>query len=213
MSRRIRLFKRLNIKGLKVAISTDHPASATVRLLDAWKEKKGIDLDSEAAARLRISQPTISNWRARRSHAAPALAGKMARELEENVALWCAAIEVERAHNADDRKVWEQIVRQLSMATAAMLVLAIGALPWQAIAKPQVSDFAQKEVHIMRNLLSQVWPRCTACTPKPPRSLSAEVISAVHQRFSCRIRADINAASSERPRAPTRPSHGNCPPG
>ncbi|QQQ03677.1 hypothetical protein [Lysobacter enzymogenes] len=119
-----------------------HPESATVRLLDAWKARKGLDTDYKAAKALHISQTTVSGWRKGRSHAATGLAARMAKDLDENVALWCAAIEVERAHNADDKRAWEQIVRQLSVATAAMLVLAIGALPWQAIAKTQAIDFA-----------------------------------------------------------------------
>lgn len=123
-----------------MATATAHHESATARLLDAWKVHKGIDTDFQASKALKISHATISNWRAKRSHAAPALAGKMAKDLDENVALWCAAIEVERAHNADDRRVWEQILRQLT-AAVAVLVLTLGTMPWQAIAagKPLIS--------------------------------------------------------------------------
>lgn len=133
-----------------------HPASSTVRLLEAWKAKMGLDTDYKAAKALHIKQPTISGWRSGRSHAAPALAGKMAKDLGENIALWCAAIEVERAHNADDKKVWQQILRQLTTA-AAVVILALGLLPFQALASTQPIDF-NGEIHIMRNYGEGVAP-------------------------------------------------------
>ena len=89
----------------------------------------------------------------------------MAKDLDENVALWCAAIEVERAHNADDRRVWEQILRQLT-AAVAVLVLTLGTMPWQAIAagKPLISKGEYTLCEIMKRSLRRVWAILTMLT-------------------------------------------------
>ena len=193
-----------------------HQVSATVRLLDAWKARMGLDTDYKAAKGLHISQTTVSGWRKGRSHAAPGLAARMAKDLGENIALWCAAIEVERAHNADDRRAWEQILRQLT-AAAAMVILVLGLLPFQAVASTQPIDFNGENTHYAkldverqtrRRSFRDLWWHALRRLPAIQESVSAEVISAVHQRFSCRIRADINAAS----RQPAH-NHASCPPG
>ncbi|WP_206409337.1 DUF3693 domain-containing protein [Lysobacter enzymogenes] len=101
-----------------------------------------LDTDYKAAKALHISQTTVSGWRKGRSHAATGLAAKMAKDMGENIALWCAAIEVERAHNADDRRAWEQILRQLT-AAVAVVVLALGVIPFQA----QAIDFNGVSTH------------------------------------------------------------------
>lgn len=94
--------------------------TTTVRLLNAWKAKKGIDTDYRAAKDLGTSHGTPGNWRHGRSHAAPALAARMAKDLDMDVIQVLAAIEADRAHNADDRRVWQRYGRGAFVA----LVLA-----------------------------------------------------------------------------------------
>ncbi|WP_426788010.1 hypothetical protein [Xanthomonas campestris] len=82
--------------------------TTTVRLLDAWKTLKGIDTDYRAAKELGVSHGTPANWRHLRSHAKPSLAAKMAKDLGMDELAVLAAVEADRAHNGDDRRVWQR---------------------------------------------------------------------------------------------------------
>lgn len=95
--------------------------TTTVRLLDAWKVKKGIDTDYKAAKALGVSNGTPANWRHMRSHAKPSLAAKMAKDLGMDELGILAAIEADRAHNGDDRRVWQRFGKGAFVA----LVLAV----------------------------------------------------------------------------------------
>lgn len=97
--------------------------TTTVKLLNAWKAKKGIDTDYRAAKELGTSHGTPGNWRHGRSHAAPALAARMAKDIDMDVMQVLAAIEADRAHNADDRRVWQRLGR------GAFVALVLGVSP------------------------------------------------------------------------------------
>jgi hypothetical protein len=101
--------------------STVHQDTTTTRLLDAWKAKKGLDTDYKAAKAMRVTSATIANWRHARSHARPALAALMARDLDMNELHVLAAIEADRAHDGDDRRVWQKHGR------GAFIALLMGA--------------------------------------------------------------------------------------
>ena len=110
---------------------TVHPDLTTVRLLNRWKVSKHIESDYRAAATLKISPSTISGWRKGRSHAAPSLAARMAEESSLDVLSVLAAIEADRAHQGNDRRVWQKFGREAF--TALMTVgLLVTALPMQA---------------------------------------------------------------------------------
>lgn len=113
--------------------STAYQDSTTVRLLDAWKQKKGIDTDYKAAKELGVTSGTPANWRHQRSHAKPALAVRMARDLGMEELPVLAAIEADRAHNGDDRRVWQKHGRSAFMAL--LLGLSVGLPPGAARAE------------------------------------------------------------------------------
>lgn len=99
---------------------TAYLETTTVRLLDAWKVKKGLDSDYKAAKELKVSLGTPSNWRHGRSHAKPALAVRMARDLGMDELPVLAAIEADRAHDGEDRRVWQR------HGKAAFMALLVG---------------------------------------------------------------------------------------
>jgi DNA-binding transcriptional regulator YdaS (Cro superfamily) len=100
-------------------------ATTTVRLLEAWKAKKGLDSDYKAAKELGVATGTPSNWRHGRSHAAPALASRMAKETGLDELAVLAAIEADRAHNGDDRRVWQKHGRAAFMALLVGVVVGV----------------------------------------------------------------------------------------
>lgn len=84
--------------------------TTTVRLLDAWKLKKGISSDHEAWQVLKLSgQSAISNWRMRRSHAEPVIAAKMAREIGASVEYVLMSIEADRATRQATKSLWNSL--------------------------------------------------------------------------------------------------------
>lgn len=95
---------------------TAHTETTTVRLLDAWKAKKGIDSDYKAAQELGVSRGTPSNWRNGQSHARPALAARMAQDLGLDDLQAMAAVEADRSHDGNDRRAWQRHGRALFAA-------------------------------------------------------------------------------------------------
>lgn len=112
-------------KGLRVMETTTDQANTTVRLLDAWKVVKGLDSDYKAAKELKVSLGTPSNWRHGRSHAKPALAARMARDLGMDELSVLAAIEADRAHDGDDRRTWQKHGRSAFMALLVGLSMGL----------------------------------------------------------------------------------------
>jgi len=107
----------------------------TVRLLDQWKTKTSTESDYKAAKTLGITQSTISGWRHGRSHAKPALAARMARDLGLDEMAVLAAIEADRAHDGDDRRTWQKHGR------AAFIALTMGVcLPVLVQATPRLQQ-------------------------------------------------------------------------
>lgn len=80
------------------------------------------------AADLRIRHSSISNYRSGFSQAAPHVIERMARDIGENPAAWVALVESERARDAEDRRTWARIAKQLGLAAA----LVIAALPYES---------------------------------------------------------------------------------
>lgn len=107
--------------------------TATTRLLDLWKAKRGIESDHAAWQALHLSgQSAVSNWRHGRSHAAPALANKMATEAGLDAGQWLALIEADRARSEEDKKTWRLLARRLGAAAA----VAVALLPLHPEASP-----------------------------------------------------------------------------
>lgn len=95
--------------------------STTTLLLDRWKAARGVATDYRAAKELKVTTATISNWRHGKSHAKPSLAARMATEAGMDELGVLAAIEADRAYNADDRRVWQRFGRGAFVALAIAL--------------------------------------------------------------------------------------------
>lgn len=99
-----------------------HPTNGntTSLLLDAWKAARAIKTDTEAAEKLGLSgSGAVSNWRTGRSHAAPAVAAKMAKEAGWPELETLAAIEADRTKGEDSR-TWRRL------AARAMPIMSTG---------------------------------------------------------------------------------------
>lgn len=96
---------------------SDHSSETTsVKLLDAWKAKKGMTSDNQAAITLGVSRSAVSAWRKGTGHASPTYAARMATDLGLDELRVLASIEADRAYNGDDRRVWQRHGKAAFMA-------------------------------------------------------------------------------------------------
>jgi transposase-like protein len=109
--------------------------STTLQLLDAWKRLKGITSDNQAALALGVQRQALSKWRNDGSHASPPLAARMAHDLGWDGLRTLAAIEADRAIDADTKKAWLRLAgKALSSALLAFAGLGAALLPAPASA-------------------------------------------------------------------------------
>lgn len=107
-------------------MSTDRPSeTTTIKLLDAWKTKKGFTSDNQAAIALGISRTSVSTWRHGKAHASASLADRMATDLGLDALRILAAIEADRAYSGDDRRVWQRHGRAAFMALLVGLQMGL----------------------------------------------------------------------------------------
>lgn len=101
--------------------------NVTARLLDRWKEAKGITSDRQAAIALGVSHALPTHWRGGKNAHAAIIEG-MARELghsDREIASMLFESMAESTHaDAESRKTFERLakkVRTLALATVAVL--------------------------------------------------------------------------------------------
>lgn len=99
--------------------------TTTIKLLDAWKTKKGMPSDNQAAIALGISRTAVSKWRKGEQHASAAFAAQMAKDLGLDELSVLAAIEADRARDGNDRRVWQRHGRSAFMALLVGLSLGL----------------------------------------------------------------------------------------
>lgn len=97
------LNRSLFVKGFDV--------STTINLLTRWKEVMHLGNDSEAARKLGLRPSAIANWKNGTSHANAQSAERMAEDCGIPVLPILAAIEADRAANAETRRVWARYGR------------------------------------------------------------------------------------------------------
>lgn len=95
--------------------------TTTANLLDAWKKVRGLRTDTDAAKALGLRHSAVANWRSGRAHANAPAAAKMAEECGLDALRILAAIEADRSHDADTRRVWSRFGKG---AFVALLMLA-----------------------------------------------------------------------------------------
>ncbi len=94
----------------------------TPEVLDAVKEKLGIESDYALAKHLKVTRAMISSYRHGRTFSAP-IAIKAAKILGVEPAIILAIAEMEKAGNQELKKAWRRAVQALQ-ATAAGLAVA-----------------------------------------------------------------------------------------
>jgi hypothetical protein len=114
-------------------------ATTTITLLDAWKRAKGITSDNQAAIALGVGRAAVSSWRGAIKQASPPLAARMARELGLDELKILAAIEGERAIDAETRRTWTRLAGK-ALAIALITLAAWIAPPERALAAPTALD-------------------------------------------------------------------------
>lgn len=128
--------------------------SATLKLLDKYRETRSIPSDNAAAIALGIHRATVSGWRKQGKQAEAHVIAAMAKAIGQEAGGWLALIESERARSNEDRKVWAALARQLGAAASVTLMLFAVSLPSPAKSR-QVASIAEAEpatqLHIMRN--------------------------------------------------------------
>lgn len=139
-------------------------ATATVRLLDLWKQEKGLESDYAAAQTLGVTRGSPSNWRHGRSHAAPALVQRMASDIGQDAGAWLALVESERATTAADRKAWASLARQLG-AAATVAAVALIATPLATVKAQGVDAERSTAICIMRSV--RRWLRAAFSRSRP----------------------------------------------
>ena len=127
--------------------------NSTNNLLRAWMDAHNHISQSDAARALGIKPAAVNNWTRGISQAAPHLVARMAKEIGEDPGKWLALVESERSRDAEDRRTWAALAKQLG--AAAVVVLAV-ALPWPSKAAVIDQDEADAAVYIMRNWLRRL---------------------------------------------------------
>lgn len=97
------------------------------KYLDALKAHWGGVSDYRVAKNLDVSTSAVSRWRTVDDSFSPETAKKVADALETDAAVVVIEAEIDRAKTAEQRAIWEQILRRLT-ATAAVVCLAVAGL-------------------------------------------------------------------------------------
>lgn len=123
--------------------------TTTVALLDRWKQVKKLNSDSEAARLLKLRQSAVANWRGGTSHANPASAARMAEDCGLDPLAILAAVEADRAHDPDNRRVWARYGR--GAFVALLVMLGTGCNPAQGAPMGDESSHYAKRRRVTRH--------------------------------------------------------------
>lgn len=111
-------------------------------ILDAAKTACGASSDSDLARKIGVSQPTISNYRSRRTTPDSYALMQLQMILKKDARELLAIIEAERAKDEKRREYWQDVKKSFRTTTAAALAglaffLSIGHEN-KAVAAPQI---------------------------------------------------------------------------
>jgi len=99
--------------------------NTTNKLLDMYMEAVQASTLTAAAAKLGVSRPALSNWRAGTSHAEPELVEKMAKACKLDAEEWVLLVQADREILPARKQVWLRAAQRLA-ATAAIVALTLG---------------------------------------------------------------------------------------
>lgn len=131
--------------------------SATIKLLDKYKQVCSLSSDSACADSLGVTRGAVHLWKKGSSHPDAVSVEKMCNAIKEPLRSWLPLIEAERAHSPAAKKVWLRLAQ-----AAAAVALTIGVMPTHAAAVETLRaaalsgphDFAP--VYIMRNWMRRI---------------------------------------------------------
>lgn len=112
--------------------------STTNKLLDMYMERVQAKTLVDAAKRLGVSRPALSNWRTGVSHAEPELVEKMAKACGLDAEEWVLRVQADRESIPARKQVWLRAAQRIA-ATAAIITAAVGLAvytPNSAVARP-----------------------------------------------------------------------------
>lgn len=95
----------------------------TNKLLDIYMEKMQITTATAVAARLGVTRPAVSNWRAMTSHAEPELVSKMAKACGLDAEEWALRVQADREIKPDRKQVWLRCANRLASIAAAFAMI------------------------------------------------------------------------------------------
>ena len=104
----------------------DMDRTATVALLDAWKSKRGVTSDNQAALALGISRQAVSRYRHGKAHADVEIAAKMAEELGLEVIEILAAIQADREIRPQAQAIWRRYGKPAFFSLLAGALVTVG---------------------------------------------------------------------------------------
>lgn len=116
------------------------------RLLELYMQKLSLETLNEAARKLSVTRPAVSNWKAGTSHPNAEAIAIMCKSTGENPAHWLPLIEADRARTIGDRNAW------LKIAQAAAALAMIYLVTRHGVNSDAVSAFVLSPVYIMRNV-------------------------------------------------------------
>jgi transcriptional regulator with XRE-family HTH domain len=118
-------------------------------LLDMYVKKVQAHTLAEAARKLGLTGPALSNWRNGTSHAQPEAVESMARACGLDPEEWVLRIQADRETIPARKKVWLRAAQRLA-ATAALIALTFGLAVQTAKAHPYDSarNFAESRDYV-----------------------------------------------------------------
>lgn len=147
--------------------------NATMQLLRLWMTTQGHVTQSDAARALGVKPAAVNNWTRGISQAAPHLVARMAKDLGENPGRWLAQVESERSKDADDRRTWAALAKQLGAAAAVVLAVA---LPYDVTATGTQAE-PDSAMYIMRNWLRHLASRLASMARRPRFGYASPVLA------------------------------------
>lgn len=126
----------------------------TIEILSRLAKARGLGSDYAVAKYLGISRSRMSKYRCGHDTLGADLAIKIADDLGLDRGYVLASIAAERASQGDERRTWEQVARRL--ATAAVLLVAVGAFDITEIAYTHAADFDEPVILIMSAALALI---------------------------------------------------------
>lgn len=96
--------------------------TATISLLDKYKESCSLFSDNACAISLHITRSTVSGWRLGKSHPDAESVEKMCLAVGDPLRQWLPLIEAERSTSPANKRVWLRLAQTAASLAGAFLI-------------------------------------------------------------------------------------------